>query len=289
MSHEHLEIQGQPAVRLRLSGGDAMMVALHGGHILSWCTADGIERLYLSPRAVFDGRTAIRGGVPVCFPQFNTRGPLPKHGFARNLPWALEPQGPGAPDTLLLALRDSEATRALWPAQFEARLRVQLAPGRLRVGLEVVNSGASPWTFTAALHTYLRVDDVTQARLDGLAGAAAWDAVADLRYTQDNRPLRFGEEFDRVFSTPPGANGQNATGAWLTLAQPAGRLAITHSATATETVVWNPGPHLCATLADMPADGWRHMLCVEAACIDAPVHLAPGAPWSVWQALAVLP
>jgi glucose-6-phosphate 1-epimerase len=30
------------------------------------------------------------------------------------------------------------------------------------------------------------------------------------------------------------------------------------------------------------------MLCVEAACIDAPVLLAPGAQWQAWQNLAVL-
>jgi glucose-6-phosphate 1-epimerase len=76
---------------------------------------------------VFDGKTAIRGGVPICCPQFNQRGMLPKHGFMRNLPW--EPQALGHPgDTLRLRLRDNEATRALWPHAFEARLEATLVP-----------------------------------------------------------------------------------------------------------------------------------------------------------------
>ena len=77
---------GLPCVRLRLDADNHLLVALHGGHVLSW-VALGAEQLYLSPRSLLDGRAAIRGGVPVCFPQFNERGPLPKHGFARNLPW----------------------------------------------------------------------------------------------------------------------------------------------------------------------------------------------------------
>lgn len=253
-----------------------MVVALHGGHVLSWCTGDGTERLYLSPRALFDGRSAIRGGVPVCFPQFNQRGPLPKHGFARNLPWQAQDEEGGA---LALALRDGPATQAFWPERFELRLRLGLAPGRLRLTLDVHNTGEAPWSFTAALHTYLRVDDAAGARLEGLQGAARWDAVRDLRLTEAAPALRFGEEFDSVYAAP---------GRPMALVDGANRLAITQSATCTETVVWNPGPELSARLADLPGDGWRHMLCVEAACIDAPVVLAPGARWTAWQELAVL-
>ena len=50
-------------------------------------------------------------------------------------------------------------------------------------------------------------------------------------------------------------------------------------------MVWNPGAALCAQLPDMPADGYRQMLCVEAAQIDQSVTLAPGARWSGWQRL----
>ena len=65
-------------------------------------------------------------------------------------------------------------------------------------------------------------------------------------------------------------------------------LQITQSATLSNTVVWNPGAALCARLSDMYPDGYRSMLCVEAAQIDQPVMLAPLAQWQGWQELRVL-
>lgn len=272
---------GQPALALSLPQGDRVLVALHGAQVLSWQSADEAgqltERLYLSPQAIFDGRSPIRGGVPVCWPQFNMRGPLVKHGFVRNLPW--QSVQADAPDTLALRLASSEATRAFWPERFEATLTAQLAPGSLRIALGIHNTGDTPWSFTAALHTYLRLHDAARASLHGLQGAARWDAVRDVRSTEAEAALRFGEEFDSVFAAPP---------APLRLQDRDLSLQISQSPSCTETVVWNPGPALSARLNDMPDDGWRHMLCVEAACIDMPQFLAPGAQWQAWQALRVL-
>ena len=279
MTLQALVFRGQPAVRLALPGGDSCTVALHGAHVLSWTTADGVERLYLSPEARFDGQSPIRGGVPVCWPQFNQRGPLPKHGFARNLPWTAEPQADERRDTVVLALRDGAATRALWPHAFRARLAVTLAARSLRVALSIDNLGGEPWSFAAALHSYLRVDEASAVRLEGLQGANRWDAVRDDRHVEMAPALAFGSEFDSVYAAPARP---------LRLVQPSGTLEISQSASCTETVVWNPGPLLAAKLDDLPDDGWRHMLCVEAARIDEPVLLAPGAQWQCWQQLNVL-
>lgn len=272
-----IEFRGQPALRASGIDGSTLTVALHGAQVLSWTAADGVERLYLSPSAVFDGQAAIRGGVPICCPQFNQRGMLPKHGFMRNLPWVHEVSD--APGTLRLTLRDSEATRKLWPHAFEARLEATLSRGQLRTALTLVNTDSTPWTFAAALHTYLRVDDIADVRLEGLQGANRWDSLRDDRRAETAPVLHFDAEFDSVYAAPAQP---------LHLVQPGGTLEISQSASCTETVVWNPGAVLGAKLADMPADGFRHMLCVEAARIDEPVLLAPGAQWLGWQQLRVL-
>ena len=70
------QFQGLACQRLTLPCGDTVLVALQGAHMLSWIS-QGRERLFLSPNNLWDGKSAIRGGVPVCFPQFNQRGTLP--------------------------------------------------------------------------------------------------------------------------------------------------------------------------------------------------------------------
>lgn len=269
---------GLPSLTLALPCGDHLRVLLHGAHVVSW-VAGGHERLYLSPRSSFDGRVAIRGGVPVCFPQFNQRGLLPKHGFARNLPWQLEGASETGPEQARLSLRlsDSAATRAHWPQAFEASLTVELRPGSLQVALAARNTDQVPLAFTGALHTYLAVTDIAQARLEGLEGQPEWDALSDL-HGRAAGALRFAGEFDRVYGASAGP---------LVLREGRNQLVIEQSGTWAQTVVWNPGADKGKALADMPADGYARMLCVEAAQVMHPITLEPGAVWQGWQRLSV--
>lgn len=273
-----LVFAGLPATELRLPGGDHVVVAQHGAHVLSW-VAGGRERLYLSPQSVMDGKAAIRGGIPVCFPQFNMRGDLPKHGFARNLPWAVNaPKLDADQAHLALSLSDSAATRQWWDQAFEARLLIQLTPGALTVELAVRNTDSKPLNFTGALHTYLAVSDVSQARLLGLGGHAEWNAVTD-RHGSAAPELRFVGEFDRVYSAAPQG---------YELLDGSHSLSIEQDMDWMHTVVWNPGADKCATLTDMPVNGWQHMLCVEAAQVYEPICIAPGDFWQGAQRLQVL-
>lgn len=269
---------GLPSLTLQLPCGDSARVLLHGAQVVSWVSG-GRERLYLSPAARFDGRSAIRGGVPVCFPQFNQRGALPKHGFARQLAWqpAGDPVVMADEGRLDLRLGSSAETLRIWPRAFEATLAVALQPGRLQLTLCVHNTDAQPLEFTGALHTYLAVDDVTAVSLDGLGGQTEWDALTDC-HGRAATALCFEGEFDRVYAAAPGG---------LRLHDAGHGLAVAQSASWAETVVWNPGADQGAALADLPADGWRRMLCVEAAQVMRPVLVAPGARWQGWQRLSV--
>lgn len=269
---------GLPATELQLPCGDRLVVAHHGAHVLSW-VAGGRERLYLSPQSVMDGHAAIRGGIPVCFPQFNQRGDLPKHGFARNVSWAPKPAKLDADRAhLALSLGDSAATRQWWDQRFEALLLIELTPGALQVELVVRNTDSKPLLFTGALHSYFAVSDVAQARLLGLGGSAEWNAVTDGHGTAAPE-LRFVGEFDRVYSAAP---------AGYELLDGPHALSIEQDMDWTQTVVWNPGAAKCASLSDMPADGWQHMLCVEAAQVYEPICIAAGDFWQGAQRLAVL-
>lgn len=271
---------GQPCIRLRVGNSDTALVSLHGAQVLSWVSA-GRERLYLSPKAVFDGQAAIRGGIPLCFPQFNQRGPLPKHGLARNLAWAAQAPAWNAEQDaaeLCLWLRSSDRTRALWPQDFEVQLTVSLGAGWMRVHMDVCNCGNTPWEFTTALHTYLAVDVLERVRLDGLDGCTRWDAMRDQHGIQSGA-VAIDAEYDSVFCTPAQP---------LCLHDGPQGLQISQSPSLGSIVVWNPGALLCSRLSDLPANGYRSMLCVEAAQIDAAVPLAPGGRWNGWQMLKVM-
>ena len=54
---------------------------------MSW--RDGEERLFVSSASLFEAGAAIRGGIPICFPQFAARGAVtfPPVLDIRNLCW----------------------------------------------------------------------------------------------------------------------------------------------------------------------------------------------------------
>ena len=274
-----------PVVTLQARSGERAVVALFGAQVLSWTSAEGKELLYLSPQAVLDGSAAIRGGIPVCWPQFNRRGPLVKHGFARVVPWRVLEQS-DASVTLRLTradvpealLQDAQGIMA-WPHDFEVDLTVRLLSARLDVQLQVRNTGAQAFAFTTALHSYLGVDDVAALAISGADGQRYWDAVtgADPEYPVQQGDIVFAGEVDRVYPALPRATLQQASH-WLRVSQPASMA---------QTVVWNPGAALCASLPDLPADGYRRFVCVEAAQIDTAVTLEPGQAWQGGQTLQV--
>ena len=277
--------QGHAGWRWSLPNGDSVFVAQQGAQVLSWHAA-GAERLYLSPTSACDGITAIRGGVPVCFPQFNQRGNLPKHGFVRNMPWRLSEaslQDVTPTSTHAFELQANEATRSMWPVNFRAVLTVDLQAHQLKISLRVDNLGDSALTFTGALHTYLAVSNIAQVSLHGQAQQPEWDAVKDTHQACGGN-LRFEAEFDRVYDVETKAAEATAHSAptWV-LQDGAQSLKISQSATWGQSVVWNPGAEKARQLQDMPDSGYQHMLCVEAARVNTPIDVPALQSWEAWQ------
>jgi len=271
---------------LQSPDGASARLSLHGGHVVSWQPAGAGEQLYLSPRSEYAPGKAIRGGVPVCFPQFADRGPLPKHGFARTLAWELVSNEQGKDDALaVLRLRDSEQTRAIWPHAFELELSVRVGGRGLDIELACENTGKAedgPLRFTAALHTYLRVADLDAVSVEGLSGLRYFDSVKQAEALQRMDLLLTGEkgvlDLDRIYF---GVKERP-----LLVAEDRRQVVIRQQGFE-DAVVWNPGPERCAKLADMPPEGWSEMLCVEAACIGRPVELAAGDSWVGRQSLSL--
>jgi len=277
---ETIEFKGIEALRLNGPRGSSAVVARLGGQVLSWLTPDGREHLFLSERAVFDGSAPIRGGIPICFPQFGGLGDLPKHGFARTREWSVAAQRCGDDYALAtLELVDDENTRALWPHAFRAEISVMLEVDRIDVEFCVENTGPAPFEFTGALHSYLRVTQVEDVALEGLHGHDYLDAARDNRVVRETGTEIIVEgEVDRVYYDVRRSQLLNA-----------GNLSLgIQSQGFPDVVVWNPWVDLCAGLKDMPPDGWRHMLCVEAAAVRKPVIVPAGEEWYGRQALVAV-
>lgn len=268
---ESITFHGYEALRLNGPRGAQAVVSRFGGQVLSWTPSDGRERLYLSERAIFDGREPIRGGIPVCFPQFSSQGGLPKHGFVRCKPWQVTAQRCGDDYALVTLLtEDDAATNALWSHSFELELTVMLEADTLDLELGLSNTGEEALTFTGALHTYLQVDAIENVRLSGLCGTNYRDSANGGREGREAAEiLTFAGETDRIFL---GASRP------LSLNDGAGQLGIAQDGF-TDVVVWNPWADKGAALADLPPDGWRRMLCVEAAVAGAPLTVRPGEEW----------
>lgn len=263
--------QGLPCQRLSLPCGDSLLVAAQGAQVLSWFS-QGHERLFLSPDNRWDGKTAIRGGVPVCFPQFNQRGSLQRHGFARNMAWqAGEATATAEGAQLDFTLSTNAETLAIWKQEFVAQLQAAIAPGQLTLSLSVNNTEVNnDLLFSGALHTYLAVDDIALTELRGLGGRPEWDALTDTHGVA-GEVLYVDGEFDRVYSPPART---------MVLQDGSGQLQIEQSARWADTVAWNPGEHKCAAMSDMPEQGFARMLCVEAAQVFEPVCIPAGGRWT---------
>ena len=279
-SIETIRFRDTDALRLNGPRGASAVISLLGGQVLSWITPDGRERLFLSDKAVFDGSVAIRGGIPVCWPQFAALGDLPKHGFVRTRPWQVAAERCGDDYALLtLAIEDDEATRALWPHAFRLELTLMLEDDRIDLELSVSNTGEAPFSFTGALHTYLRVTQVEDVALEGLYGHHYRDAANGDKVIRDSgTAVMVDAEIDRVYRDVKRPQ----------LLQ-AGNLSLgIQSQDFPDVVVWNPWVDKCGALADMPADGWRHMLCVEAAVAETPVLVPAGEEWFGRQTLVAV-
>ena len=277
LSIEAIDFHGIAALRLIGPKGSSAIISKLGGQVLSWLTPDGREHLYLSENAVFDGSVAIRGGIPVCFPQFSNLGNLPKHGFLRTRQWAVESERCADDYALVtLAISDDAATRALWPYSFTAEITLMLEVDRIDVEFCVTNTGDAPFDFTGALHSYLRVVQVEDVSLEGLYGHHYRDAANSNQIVRDSGiELTIDREVDRVYHDVQRGQKLNAGNLSLSL----------ENQGFPDVVVWNPWVELCAELKDMPADGWKQMLCVEAAVVQQPITLPAGEEWYGRQTL----
>ena len=260
---------GLPCVQIttpRASGE----IYLHGAHVTSWKPAGAEEVLYVSSKSKWQDGTAIRGGVPVCFPWFSTRAEDPRspaHGLVRTKSWRLEGITHADHDvTVALSTTSDEATRKTWFGDYHLLFCATFGE-QLRLELIVTNHGTTSIRFEEALHSYFRVSNVPAAKLRGLSGVAYIDKTDPQREKQQRGDIVLSAETDRIYRN---------TLATVEVEDPAAhRRILVAKEDSRDTVVWNPWSEKAKAMSDLGSDEWRQFVCVETCNVgDHAVNLA---------------
>ncbi len=262
-----------PGYRVETSACTGLVLS-NGAHVLEWAPTGSTDVLWTSRKSNFTPGTAIRGGVPICFPWFGNGRPgdlQPAHGFARLVEWPLVDVAVDADGTatLVFELRGEDVTAQPhadhFPPGSVARYTVRMG-AQLDLALTVV-AGAERLDVEEALHTYFSVGNVTKTHLDGLDHSAYWSKVTGQMKCQVGE-VRFESETDRIYK---------AKGSVTIVDELLGRKICVRKDNSAKTVVWNPWVDKAKAMADFGDDEWTGMLCVETANVgESLVHLAPG-------------
>ncbi|MCG3748146.1 D-hexose-6-phosphate mutarotase [Vibrio cincinnatiensis] len=228
-------------------------IALHGGHVLSFQPKGQPDLIWMSSDALFDGKAALRGGIPVCWPWFG-RIAAPAHGFARSTEWTLVEHRENEQGVMIsLGLETSEQTLAIWPHHFQIRLLVEIR-NTLQVTLEIINTDKKEWVFSGALHTYLNVGDIRQTETTGM-GLEYLDNLNHGQKTAGTNSLVLTDTIDRVYTQPE---------AQIRVKDPVlNRTLLIENHGHNSAVLWNPWSQGAQAMADMNNEGYQTMLCVE--------------------------
>jgi glucose-6-phosphate 1-epimerase len=250
-----------------IHGKDSSSAKLHlfGATIVSWIV-DGKERLFLSSKAALDGSKAIRGGIPLVFPQFgpstHRKYPLPQHGFARLMMWRVIGRDDHESSiTLESKSHDHPALEKDYPHPFTLQYKVTLKEGELEMVATVFNTGPTEISFDWLYHTYLRVEDVSRA------------SVGDMFHDYDCED-EFCEQFKLKNDVLVKYEEESSV-----------KLSVKNL---TDLVIWNPGAEKAGLMSDLGRGEERSFICVEAGSINPAdgVSLLPGHSISFAQILS---
>lgn len=249
-------IVSHPKVRAALT--------LQGAHLIAWQPSGEQPVLWLSDKSQFTPGKAIRGGVPICWPWFGPAGE-PAHGFARNQPWTLSAHDENEDGVMLTLVLESNAqTLKLWPHEFTL-----IARFRLGQHCEIELEAHGDFDATAALHSYFTVSDISGVEVSGL-GNSYIDKVNQGEIGSSNGKQRYPGRIDRIFTAAEDCSVINDPAAQR-------QIEVYHHHHS-DVVTWNPGVELSCSMADMPNEGYKTMVCVETARINKPLRSAGEKP-----------
>ncbi|KAK1747626.1 glucose-6-phosphate 1-epimerase [Skeletonema marinoi] len=254
-----------------------------GAHVLSYQTAAGKPLIMISKDAIMDGSAAIRGGIPLCFPQFGQPDKsYLQHGFLRRNKWTVVEGSEFDTDDaagikLELELKDVTVARGdgTWGNDTKLNckciLTVSIDDKSMTNTLEMQNLGTDAFDFQVLLHTYYLVAmgkalDHELCNVKGFEGYMVDDKVSGETYTLGSDPVTIPDVIiDRVYTPPDGTIDLN-----LTIAAGVDNLVeltangdVDGTKVPVSGVVWNPHKIKAEAMGDFGSDQYNDMICVE--------------------------
>lgn len=268
------------------NNGSTAFVSLYGAHVLHYTPKGEKDVLWNSETSFFEQGKPIRGGIPICWPWFGPHesdSSKPMHGFARLSVWDVaKTQVNSKGETeLKLSLTDSAPTKALWPYSFQANIIVTLGE-KLNVALNVINTGNEPFTMTEALHSYFQVGEASKISIEGLEGSTYLDGL------NQNAPV---VQTEKLIEIKKEENRRHIdTTATCIITDPIlGRKIRVEKQNSNTTVVWNPWTNTAKSMPDFDDEGYKTMVCVEAAnAYNNAVTVQPGKEHEISTSIKII-
>jgi glucose-6-phosphate 1-epimerase len=199
--------------------GASAQVHTFGATVVAFTNSKGREVLFLSRDAKVDGSKAIRGGIPLVFPQFGATPDttMPQHGFARCNSWNVQDSydnEESAGMTFTLDWKDvtqGKGDGAWSNGTFDCtlKLHVQVQASSLTTTLTIQNKGSMSFDFQTLFHTYFLVQQhqalkADQCHVIGLEGYQCEDKISGDTYTCSSQPIIIDSNIDHIYTPPEG-------------------------------------------------------------------------------------
>ncbi len=243
---EYIEVQNSAA---------HAKIALQGAHIFEYTTEKG-ALLWLSQTSKFEAGSAIRGGIPICWPRFgNLDKSLPQHGFARIFLFELITVEEVNEDLtqVHLQLKSSSASKKIWNYDFTLDIVFHISE-TLSISMRTTNESAEEFLLTQAFHTYFQVQNIENITIEGLEGVEFLDTLTGTKKVE-TQALKIVAETDRVYLSVTKD---------ICLRED-DREVLIHAENSNSAIVWNPWIEKCFKMSAMQPEAYKEFVCIESA------------------------
>lgn len=229
-------------------------VSLYGGQVLTWQPKGQEPVFWLSDTAKYVVGTAIRGGVPLCWPWFGPYHNGGNHGFARQITWTLTKTTINKNNITIELSLQGEKQHKLWPESY--LLKQEIVFGEVfSQKLFMTNLSDKTVEYTGALHSYFCVSSPNNATIDQLSSIAFHDKLSG-KYIKSQPLVNCVGPVDNVYHS--NETMQIVDHQWQ-------RIIEVSSLNCEQWVFWNPGVKGADSMPDIHKNGEQEFVCLEAA------------------------